>query len=53
MPQISRRAASLGTENAFVVLAEVNALARQGKDIVSFCIGQPDFPAPEKRMTLS
>jgi aspartate/methionine/tyrosine aminotransferase len=47
MPQISRRAASLGTENAFVVLAEVNALARQGRDIVSFCIGQPDFPAPE------
>src|SRR3954471_3677093 len=47
MPQISRRAAALGTENAFVVLAEVNALARQGKDIISFCIGQPDFPAPE------
>src|SRR5882672_2995673 len=47
MPQVSRRAASLGTENAFVVLAEVNALARQGKDIISFCIGQPDFPAPE------
>ena len=46
MPQISQRAASLGTENAFVVLAEVNALARTGKDIVSFCIGQPDFPAP-------
>jgi aspartate/methionine/tyrosine aminotransferase len=23
----------------------VNALAREGKDIVSFCIGQPDFPA--------
>src|SRR4029453_526633 len=47
MPEISRRAGSLSTENAFVVLAEVNALARQGKDIVSFCIGQPDFPAPE------
>lgn len=47
MPAISRRAQSLGTENAFVVLAEVNALARQGRDIVSFCIGQPDFPAPE------
>jgi aspartate/methionine/tyrosine aminotransferase len=47
MPDISRRAASLGTENAFVVLAEVNALARQGRDIISFCIGQPDFPAPE------
>src|SRR5205809_3739862 len=47
MPEISRRASSLGTENAFVVLAEVNALARSGKDIISFCIGQPDFPAPE------
>src|SRR5258706_546422 len=47
MPQVSRRAANLGTENAFVVLAEVNALARQGKDIISFCIGQPDFPAPD------
>jgi aspartate/methionine/tyrosine aminotransferase len=47
MPEISRRARALGTENAFVVLAEVNALARQGRDIISFCIGQPDFPAPE------
>jgi len=47
MPEISRRANSLGTENAFVVLAEVNALARSGKDIISFCIGQPDFPAPD------
>jgi aspartate aminotransferase len=46
-PSISRRAGALGTENAFVVLAEVNALARQGKDIISFCIGQPDFPAPD------
>ncbi len=47
MPKISKRADSLGTENAFVVLAEVNALAREGRDIISFCIGQPDFPAPE------
>jgi aspartate aminotransferase len=46
MPELSQRASSLGTENAFVVLAEVNALARGGKDIISFCIGQPDFPAP-------
>jgi aspartate/methionine/tyrosine aminotransferase len=44
--RLSRRAESLGTENAFVVLAEVNALVREGKDIVSFCIGQPDFPTP-------
>ena len=46
MPKISRRGEALGTENAFVVLAEVNALVRDGKDIVSFCIGQPDFPTP-------
>jgi len=46
MPTLSQRAQSLGTENAFVVLAEVTALAAQGKDIISFCIGQPDFPAP-------
>ena len=46
VPPLSRRAESLGTENAFVVLAEVNALVREGKDIISFCIGQPDFPTP-------
>src|SRR6185437_10592644 len=46
VPHLSRRGESLGTENAFVVLAEVNALARQGRDIVSFCICQPDFPTP-------
>jgi len=46
MPETSRRTAELGTENAFVVLAEVNELARQGKNIISFCIGQPDFHTP-------
>jgi aspartate/methionine/tyrosine aminotransferase len=46
MPAISRRTAELGTENAFVVLAEVTALVREGRDIISFCIGQPDFATP-------
>ena len=46
MADISRRAQELGTENAFVVLAEVNKLIREGRDIVSFCIGQPDFHTP-------
>jgi aspartate aminotransferase len=45
-PALSKRADSLGTENAFVVLAEVNQLVRAGKNIISFCIGQPDFPTP-------
>ena len=47
MPAISQRSSQLGTENAFVVLAEVGDLQRQGKDIVSFCIGMPDFPTPQ------
>jgi len=46
LPALSSRANSLGTENAFVVLAEVNQLIRAGRDIISFCIGQPDFPTP-------
>ena len=44
--QLSRRASELGTENAFVVLGEVNELIAKGESIVSFCIGQPDFPTP-------
>jgi len=45
--EISERTRTLGTENAFVVLAEVNRLCAEGKDIVNFCIGQPDFDTPE------
>ncbi|MCX6773038.1 MAG: pyridoxal phosphate-dependent aminotransferase [Candidatus Micrarchaeota archaeon] len=44
---VSKRTLGLGTENAFVVLAEVNALKREGKDLISFCIGQPDFDTPQ------
>lgn len=41
------RMANLGTETAFEVLAEVKRLEAQGKDIVSFAIGEPDFATPE------
>ena len=44
--EVSKRTLQLGTETAFEVLAEVNRLSREGKDIVSFCIGQPDFDTP-------
>ena len=47
MLNVSKRSSALGTENAFVVLAEVNDLIRSGKDITSFCIGQPDFSTPK------
>ena len=47
MLELARRARELGTENAFVVLGEVARLQAEGQDIVSFCIGQPDFPTPD------
>lgn len=37
----------LGIENAFEVLAEVTKLKAQGRDILSFAIGEPDFDTPE------
>jgi len=50
MPPISKRTRGLGTEHAFVVLAEVNGLIAQGRDIISFAIGQPDFVTPKNIM---
>ncbi len=47
MLSLSRRARELGTENAFVVLGEVERLQAEGRDILSFCIGQPDFDTPD------
>ena len=44
--KLAKRMDKLGTENAFVVLAEVNKLVSEGKDIISFCIGEPDFDTP-------
>ena len=37
----------LGTEKAFEVGIEVDRLRRQGKDIISFGAGEPDFNSPE------
>ena len=47
MPSVSKRTRSLGTEHAFVVLAEVNQLIDQGRDIISLSVGEPDFDTPE------
>ncbi len=46
MPSRSDRMALLGTETAFEVLAEVNKLEAQGRHIISFAIGEPDFDTP-------
>ena len=45
--ELAKRMQRLGTENAFKVLAEVNKLKSEGKDILSFAIGEPDFNTPE------
>jgi aspartate/methionine/tyrosine aminotransferase len=45
--KLAQRAAWLGTENAFSVLAEVQRLARDGRDVVNLGIGDPDFDTPE------
>lgn len=47
MRALAERVAGLGGETAFDVLAEVQSLARQGRDIVSFAIGEPGFPTPQ------
>lgn len=45
--KMAERLNFLGTENAFEVLAEVNKLKVQGRDIISFAIGEPDFDTPD------
>lgn len=37
----------LGTETAFEVLAEAKALEMQGREIIHFEIGEPDFDTPQ------
>jgi len=44
--KLAKRMSRLGTENAFVVLAEVTKLKEQGKDIINFGVGEPDFNTP-------
>ena len=44
--KLANRMSRLGTETAFEVLAQVNALKAEGRDIVVFSIGEPDFDTP-------
>lgn len=45
--QFSERIKRLGTETAFEVLAIVKKLQAQGRNIISFGLGEPDFDTPE------
>jgi aspartate aminotransferase len=46
MPALAARAADLGTESAFEVLARARALEASGRRILHLEIGEPDFPTP-------
>ena len=47
MKGYAERMSGLGTETAFEVLAQVKKLEADGKNVVSFCIGEPDFDTPK------
>lgn len=44
--QFSEASQRLGTETAFDVLAKVTKLRAEGRSIISFSIGEPDFDTP-------
>ncbi len=46
MAKLASRMARLGTESAFAVLAQAQALERTGRKVVHLEIGEPDFPTP-------
>src|SRR5438094_305422 len=46
--KIAARMQRLTMESAFTVLAQVQALQAQGRDIVSLAIGDCDFETPER-----
>ena len=45
--KFAERMNRIGTEGAFVVLAKARALEAQGREILHFEIGEPDFPTPD------
>lgn len=45
--RLAQRVDRLGTETAFEVLAIVKQLEAEGKHIISFAIGEPDFETPQ------
>lgn len=47
MAVLASRIANLGTENAFEVGKDIARLEAQGKRIIKFNLGQPDFRAPQ------
>ena len=46
LPPLARRSAALGSDSAFDLLAAVNRLRDEGRDVISFGIGEPDIDTP-------
>jgi aspartate/methionine/tyrosine aminotransferase len=46
-PRFAERMSRLGTESAFETLAQARRLEAEGRDVVHFEIGEPDFATPE------
>jgi len=44
--EFAKRMDKLGTENSFEVLAQVTKLKEEGKNIINFGVGEPDFDTP-------
>ncbi|MSQ23561.1 MAG: pyridoxal phosphate-dependent aminotransferase [Chloroflexi bacterium] len=51
LPGLAKRCSALGSDSAFDLLAQVTQLRAEGRDIVSFGIGEPDFLTPEHIVT--
>ncbi len=46
-PPLAARAARIGVSATSAVLAEADRLRAQGRELVDFGVGEPDFPTPE------
>ncbi len=47
VPPLAKRMSRLGTESAFDVLSRVKKLQAEGKSVLSFALGEPDFDSPK------
>ena len=47
MTNISKRAANIAESQTLAIAAKANKLKAEGKDIVSFTVGEPDFNTPD------
>ena len=47
MDGLNKSIYEIGSDSAFSIMARSNQLIKEGKDVINFGIGQPDFPTPK------